>query len=172
MKATGTLQRWRVVFASATVGWAILLPLAAFAASRPPEWSVTHLSAALPYAIGAIVCHQQPDRSFALWSRQLPVCARCAGIYAGAALLSLIVLTFRRGKVAQGFLGPPKRVTREGASRARTLLLIAALPTIATLVYEWAASAAPPNAVRAFAGVPLGAAVALLIQTALDDQVN
>ena len=151
-------RRWRVAFVSATVAWALTLPIAAFAASGPGESSFTHMAAAVPYAIGAVVCHQLPARSFALWSRQLPVCARCTGIYAGAALAALCasaVLTKWRGAF----------------SSARTLLMVAALPTFATLVYEWSA-AVPPNAVRAIAGVPLGAAVALIILAALDDQVN
>ena len=38
------------------------------------------------YGIGSLVCHQLPARSFHLWSAQMPVCARCAGIYFGAAV--------------------------------------------------------------------------------------
>jgi len=150
--------RWRLAFVAATVAWALLLPIAAFAASRPAESSFTHMAAAVPYAIGAVVCHQRPARSFALWSRQLPVCARCTGIYAGAALAALC---------ATAILAK----WRGAFTSARTLLIVAALPTFATLVYEWSA-AVPPNAVRAIAGVPLGAAVALIILAALDDQVN
>jgi len=151
-------ERWRLAFVAATVAWALLLPIAAFAASRPAASSFTHMAAAVPYAIGAVVCHQRPARSFDLWSRQLPVCARCTGIYAGAALAVLCasaIVTKWRGAF----------------SNARTLLIVAALPTFATLVYEWSA-AVPQNAVRAIAGVPLGAAVALVILAALDDQVN
>src|SRR5262245_18580360 len=150
--------RWRFAFVAATVAWALLLPIAAFAASRPAESSFTHMAAAAPYAIGAVVCHQRPARSFALWSRQLPVCARCTGIYAGAALAA------RR---ASAILTEWRTAFRS----ARTVLIVAALPTFVTLVYEWSV-AVPPNAVRAIAGVPLGAAVALIILAALDDQVN
>jgi uncharacterized membrane protein len=35
------------------------------------------------------ICHQLPERSFFLWGHQLPVCARCTGIYMGAFLGSL-----------------------------------------------------------------------------------
>ena len=50
--------------------------------------------------------------------------------------------------------------------------MFAALPTVATLVYEWSTGTMPSNTIRAFAGFPLGAAVALVILAAVDDQVN
>ena len=34
----------------------------------------------------SLVCHQLPARSFHLWMPSLPVCARCTGIYLGAAI--------------------------------------------------------------------------------------
>ncbi len=34
----------------------------------------------------ALVCHQQPERSFVLFGGSVAVCARCLGIYLGAAL--------------------------------------------------------------------------------------
>ncbi len=52
------------------------------------------------------------------------------------------------------------------------LLLLAAAPSLATLAYEWSTGTMPSNTIRAFAGFPLGGAVALVILTALDDQVN
>jgi len=48
------------------------------------------------YACFAPVCHQDPDRSFALLGRPLAVCARCFGIYAGF-LGGMILYSFRRG---------------------------------------------------------------------------
>ena len=42
--------------------------------------------AALTYGIGGFICHRMPERSFHLGGLQSPVCARCLGIYAGAAL--------------------------------------------------------------------------------------
>jgi len=52
------------------------------------------------------------------------------------------------------------------------LLLIAALPTIITLAYEWTTGITPSNIVRACAGLPLGAAVAAIVLAAADNQVN
>src|SRR5262245_16870995 len=73
----------------AAVLWAAAIPLAAATLSGPAAPGVVRLTAALPYAIGAVICHQQSARSFALWSQQLPVCARCTGIYVGAAITAL-----------------------------------------------------------------------------------
>jgi hypothetical protein len=47
------------------------------------------------------------------------------------------------------------------------LLAVAALPTAATLIYEWTTGNMPSNAIRALAGAPLGAAIAFLIIGAL-----
>ena len=51
-----------------------------------------------PYAFGALVCHQRPDRSFSLAGNQLPVCERCLAIELGmAAAFALAVLVVPRG---------------------------------------------------------------------------
>jgi uncharacterized membrane protein len=34
----------------------------------------------------ALVCHRMPERTLALWGLAMPVCSRCAGIFAGLAL--------------------------------------------------------------------------------------
>jgi uncharacterized membrane protein len=38
----------------------------------------------------ALVCHQHPERSFVLFGGTVAVCARCLGIYLGAALGMLV----------------------------------------------------------------------------------
>ena len=57
-------------------------------------------------AVGSAVCHQDPAHSFLVYGRQIPLCARCIGMYLGA-LLSL-VFHFQRGKL--GSLPPRKMV--------------------------------------------------------------
>ena len=42
--------------------------------------------AAAMYVAGSLICHQRPERSFHLDGAQLPVCARCSGLYAGVSL--------------------------------------------------------------------------------------
>jgi uncharacterized membrane protein len=141
-----------------SVAWAAIIPLAAFAASRPNAASFGYAFALATYAIGHLICHQLPARSFHLWGTVLPVCARCTGIYVGAAVASTAVWFWPCATVVDG-------VNTDTAARARRLLLVALVPTAITLVYEWTTGTMPANWIRALAGVPLGAAVAWLIGT-------
>jgi hypothetical protein len=161
-------------FAGATIAWAAALPLAALAASRPQNGPLVYLFTLAVYGVGSVVCHQLPGRSFHLWAAQLPVCARCTGIYAGAAIASMAVLvSFKRlGKgvegVSQGRLSPR-------LYDPRTIVALAALPTLATLAYEWTTGLTPSNWVRAAAGACLGAAIAIVVllrPPARDREVN
>jgi len=138
----------------------MLLPIAPFAASQPSPAPFWYGLAFVVYGAGSLICHQLPARSFHTWSAPWPVCARCTGIYLGAAVVATIALV-RSNKV---------RLTadpRYDAERARLLLVVAALPTAATLIYEWTTGITPSNAIRALAGAPLGAAVALILVAAL-----
>ena len=49
-----------------------------------------HRAAAIIYFCFAPICHQIPERSFALFGAPLAVCHRCAGIYLGMLLGSFI----------------------------------------------------------------------------------
>jgi uncharacterized membrane protein len=42
--------------------------------------------------VGAAICHRITDRSFAINGRQLPLCARCTGMYLGVALAFGVLL--------------------------------------------------------------------------------
>jgi uncharacterized membrane protein len=103
------------------------------------------------YAIGSHICHQRPDRSFHLLAAQLPVCARCAGIYAGAATGASVAAVSTR--------------IRELAlqSSARVILVLGAVPTGVTLAFEWAGLWNGSNVARAAAGLPLGLVVVLVV---------
>jgi hypothetical protein len=46
--------------------------------------------ATLMYTAGSVICDQIPERRFHLAGFQIPVCARCLGIYAGAALAASV----------------------------------------------------------------------------------
>jgi uncharacterized membrane protein len=107
------------------------------------------------YGIGSLICHQLPERSFHLWTAQMPVCARCAGIYAGAVLGAMAALALRAR-----------------ARRPRLVLALAVTPALVTLVYEWTTGVMPSHAIRAASGVPIGLVVAWLVVAALDNQVN
>jgi len=130
------------------VGWPALLPAGAYFASHPVSRIGYPLAFAI-YAVGSFICHQKPERSFHLWMTALPVCARCTGIYLGAGLAA----------VASGFSQTARRVRR----RADAAIVLAALPTIATLLYEWATGIVPGNWIRAAAGSPLGAVIMHLL---------
>jgi uncharacterized membrane protein len=139
--------------------WAAVIPLAAFAASRPDLAPAAYAFVLGVYAIGHVICHQLPVRSFHLWSVSLPVCARCTGIYAGAAATSLALVS--------GIAGPtrPERAPDNSVARTRRLLFVVLVPTALTLAYEWTTGIMPSNWIRALAGFPLGAAAAWLIGT-------
>jgi uncharacterized membrane protein len=134
------------------VVWAVLVVAAPWLAAVPAAGG--RYFSASAYGFGALVCHQRPERSFSLAGAQLPVCARCAGLYVSAAIGVLFVWA-RRSSPAAAF------------ERWRARLLWAVLPTGATLVFEWWRPSSASGALRALAAVPLGVvAGALLAETA------
>jgi uncharacterized membrane protein len=141
-------------FLAGSVAWAVMIPLTAFAASRPDAASAVYGFALAVYTVSHVICHQLPARSFHLWGAALPVCARCSGIYFGAAAAA-ILLAASRFRL---------RAPRHGGQvEPRFVLLAALIPTAATLVFEWTTGVMPANWIRALAGVPLGVAVAWAI---------
>ncbi len=107
------------------------------------------------YAITSLICHQRPERSFHLEAYQLPVCARCLGIYGGAAC----------GAVAAVWAGGGFRAGRPDVPWALTAA--ACVPTAATVALEWAGVWQTANVTRALAGAPAGAVVAFVVTRAL-----
>jgi uncharacterized membrane protein len=146
-----------VVTAAAAVLWAVALPASAYAASLAD--SAAHALAAVVYGFGSVICHQKGERSFHLFAEQLPVCARCTGLYVGAAVIAVPYLF--RG------LRRPWPLAAPGSAHVRWLLLVALLPAVLSIGWEWATGEVPSNAVRATTGVILGAAVARVILDAL-----
>jgi uncharacterized membrane protein len=136
------------MMARALVVGALLWPAAASAAvavevrSGPVAWTeVVRL-------VGARICHQRPERSFHAAGVQWPVCARCSGLYLGAA--------------AGAWLGLLVRFAA-GRNRARAVLAVAGVITVVTWLAEWVFGAPVTNGVRFAAAVPLGAAIAAII---------
>jgi uncharacterized membrane protein len=116
---------------------------------------------ALPYVVGAFICHQRPERSFHLAGAQLPVCARCTGLYLGAALG---LLTW--GLLARRLRGPWSRVS------ALTMLTLAGLPTASTVATAWLGLADPSNPWRAALALPLGAIAGGVAGAVLTDHLK
>jgi uncharacterized membrane protein len=118
--------------------WAMAIVAAPVAADSAPVFST------LVYGGSSLICHQIPERSFHLSGHQMPVCARCAGLYMTAALGALL------GWVV---------TTRIDLRRRQMLLVVAAIPTVVTWTLEYAGIMAFSNLARAFAALPLGLAV-------------
>jgi uncharacterized membrane protein len=129
--------------------WVVAIVVAPFAIASPRR--LLSLGAAAVYAGGSRVCHQRAERCFRLDGRPMPVCARCTGLYASAAVGAPLAL-FLAGAVS--------------SRRARHITVVAALPTLLTWSLEMAGVAHPSNIVRAMAAVPLGFATAWLVITA------
>ena len=166
----------RPAFIAAALVWVLLLTLVPFIASRPytsPAGTALIISV---YAIGGAVCHQRPERSYHLWTAQMPVCARCAGIYFGAALMAVVAAAApprRRSPYDESRRAEPRSILpvvrhrSSGTNRPRALLLVAALPALATLVYEWTTGDMPAHWIRTATGVPLGATVAWMVLSSM-----
>lgn len=130
---------------AADILWTASLVGVAYAASRADGAPFLGALSAAGYAAGSFICHQRPERSFHLWGAQLPVCARCTGIYLGAA--------------AAGITPRLRRVSRPGV-----LISAALFPAAASLVFEWTTGVTPSNVVRAVTGVIAGAAVMAVLR--------
>lgn len=112
-------------------------------------WAGTlFLAPAALFPVGAVICHQRPERSFFIDGHQMAVCARCAGLYAGAAVAVPLTLI---------------AATSIASSRARKIVLLASLPTAITWSLEFVGVASFSNAIRFAAALPLGAAAAWLV---------
>jgi len=121
----------------AAVLWTAAIFFTPFAHQRPAGAAVARTIR----AVAALVCHQRVERSFVFAGRPMPVCARCAGLYASGAA----------GALAAWMVLPlmPRRT--------RGAIVAAALPTVATVVGEWTGILQPGNMARALAAIPLGA---------------
>lgn len=127
--------------------WALVIVATPLVAARGwLPWGVLFV-----YQLGALICHQRPERSFHLAGVQMPVCARCFGLYAAGAAGLLIAWAIR------GTL--PGRAARD---RARALLVVAAIPIALSVALEWAGAIATTNLFRMTTGVPLGLAAGIV----------
>lgn len=140
----------RVSLAAGAVAWAAVLLWTPLASGQAGGSVPAYVGSAIVYAAGSLICHQRPERSFTIGGVQMPVCARCIGIYLGAAC------------VAAGFALRRSQPTPP-ASNVRQILLAGLLPTALTFLYEVVVGLPPSNLVRAVSGAPLGGAVAWTI---------
>jgi hypothetical protein len=180
VRASRLIAAIRLAFVPAAVAWALALPLATFAASRAHASAAGATFVVTVYGIGSLICHQLPARSYHLWAAQMPVCARCTGIYVGAAIGALAAIaasltrrpTTNRAAVGHATYRAAVGHRLSGAKAPRAALIAAALPTLLTLLYEWTTGEMPSQAIRAAAGFPIGVVVAWLVVAAADNRVN
>jgi uncharacterized membrane protein len=132
---------------TAAAAWVVLLVAAPLTSSsrHPP------LAAVAVYDAGALICHQQADRSFAIRGVPLPVCGRCTGLYLAAACGALAAWLARGRR-------PPE------ARTARLVLAVAALPMAVSIGLEWTGVAAGSNLSRFLSALPLGVAGGWVLQ--------
>ena len=143
----------RMALASLAVlgfGWVAALFIAPFTVASSSR--VLALPSALVYVAGSHVCHQRADRSFHIGGHQMPVCARCTGLYVSAAAGIPLALA---------------AAAAMSSRRSRTILLLAALPTLATWALEYWGVAPFSNLSRAVAALPLGFAATWLVISTL-----
>jgi uncharacterized membrane protein len=155
----------RALLAFSAVLWAVALPAAALAAQRSAGTASAEQFLALGvYQLGSIICHQRPERSFHLGSMPFPVCARCTGIYAGAAatgIVALAVMASQERRTSRNTARP--HGSRRDVMRSRAALAVCAAPALVTLLVEWAGGRAPSNEIRALSGLALGGGVAWVL---------
>lgn len=110
---------------------------------------------AVIFAVGGVICHQRPERSFFWDGHQLPVCARCAGLYVSGALG---LAAWFGMKIARGWR--PASLDPRAALR---LVIIAGVPTavsFATGALGWWDGS---NVTRAVLAAPLGACAGAIV---------
>jgi uncharacterized membrane protein len=127
----------------------MLTPLAVAVAVVTAPYFIIHgpmvLGIALQHAF-ALVCHQRPERCFWIFGAPVAVCARCLGIYLGAAI-GLLLRTSRR--------------------IALRLLIVAAAINLLDVVTEFAGLHGNWMTVRFALGLGLGATAGLLISSSI-----
>ena len=148
----------------AALGWAAALVGVPWLVARRPDALALRPVATVAYLSGSLVCHQRPERSFHPWGIQMPVCARCFGLYAPAPLGAGLALA-----AGAGWLGRRRRMR---VGQVRALLLATGLPTVATWTAEWLGVVAFSPAVRFAAALPLGFAVAWVVVAAVGDGID
>ena len=113
------------------------------------------LAVATIYAIGSVICHQIPERSFFWDGHQLPVCARCTGLYLSEAMGLVAWVTVKTSR-AWGPITIDPRV-------ALRVIAIAALPTALSVASGAVGAWDGSNVTRALLAIPLGASAGAVV---------
>jgi uncharacterized membrane protein len=111
------------------------------------------------YLAGSVICHQMPDRSFFIDGQQLPICARCTGLYLSGITGFAGWLIWKAARGWRRFNVAPR-----GALR---LVILAGLPTAITFASAITGIWDGSNMARALFAVPLGAAAGAVVASVL-----
>lgn len=114
-----------------------------------------HLLSVIVFTIGGVICHQRPERSFFWQAHQLPVCARCTGLYLSSAVGLVSWLGWKLACRWRPIAIDPRA--------ALNLLVIATLPTavsVATGAIGWWDGS---NVTRALLAIPLGVCAGAIV---------
>jgi uncharacterized membrane protein len=144
----------RLLAVALTVGaflWCVVILAAPYGLTSTNSSVVS--AAAVVYSAAGIICHQRATRSFHLGGAQLPVCARCAGLYFSGAVGAMVAW------LISGRLTAP--------IGTRRVLLVAAIPTALSVAIEFLGFASPSNFIRAVCALPLGASAAWIFVRSL-----
>ena len=113
------------------------------------------LLVAFIFAVGSVICHQRPERSFFLDGHQFPVCARCTGLYLSAAVGLLGWVAFKAVSRWRPVAIDPRLAIRA--------IAIAAIPTAASLATGITGVWDGANITRALLAIPLGASAGAIV---------
>lgn len=109
----------------------------------------------LVFAAGSVVCHQIPERSFFIGGHQLPVCARCTGLYLSGLAGLMAWIGFKALRGWRPVTWPPRA--------ALTAVSIAAVPTLLSVASGTLGLADGTNLIRATLAMPLGASAGAVV---------
>lgn len=122
-------------------------------------------------ALGYAVCHRLDERSFHVDGRQLPLCARCSGMYLGA-MVGLVFLHFRYRRSA----GLPPRIALAALALFGSAFAVDGANSYLYLMKSVSGRAlnsipnlyTPNNTLRLLTGSGMGLGIAVLIFIALN----
>lgn len=113
-----------------------------------------------------MVCHQRAERSFNYDGAQMPVCARCTGLYlagAGGLLTGLFLTAVPRAPRVKRRL----QAAFSNLATWRAALILAVLPMLASVGFEWLGVWPGSNLSRALTALPAGWVVGVMVAESL-----
>lgn len=174
MRSRHTVRVRRVLTLGAGLlvgAWLLMLVASPHLLAHDHKSGAGAMAAAATYVAGGVVCHQQPARSFHLWDTQMPVCARCSGLYA-LAPFGLVLALGRGGRRADSRTSAGWAQSGWSTRWLRVVLLVTAVPTLMTVGAELVGVIDSSNMLRAVSALPLGFSVSWVVGLALSGAID